>query len=426
VRKLTKLSTSLAAVCTTVGALSLAVGGALPAHASTTVKADYAPIGGATFGDVVGDGSDTLQFIVDFGADGDVSGDSGYNDAGNLYKLVSMDATADSNARFSWANGSTLANPLALDPTAVYRGGTFPVQRINGSGAGINALLADTSPSDPYINFARMSSNPTAAEGATAQANGWQGLQDFVLGHEDLRAAADLTTNAPAGLTTTQLAAIYECTDTTWASLGSTGANAADHIIPIIPQSGSGTRNTFLADIGITAAQLGSCVSIGEENDPTAITSLTGTTNPNGGTCTPACSADAIEPFSGARLNLYSGLSGNTAFGSNPGSGYFHDPTANYPGGATLVPGIKQLSGAPLGGGSSYDDNRALNIVFRWTDQISSTSWQPGGTLNWAETLFCNPGGTTTPFFQTAAGKTLIAEAGGDPSSQSCLSTPLT
>src|SRR5262249_48488538 len=93
--------------------------------------ADYAP----NANDVVGDGSDTLQFIVDFGGDGDISGDLGYNSSGNLYKLISMDATADSNARFSWANGSTLQNPLSLNPSAVYRAGTFPQQRINGSGA---------------------------------------------------------------------------------------------------------------------------------------------------------------------------------------------------------------------------------------------------------------------------------------------------
>jgi ABC-type phosphate transport system substrate-binding protein len=409
------------------GALTLAAGGVLPANAATSVRADYAPNGNASFGDVVGVGSDTLEFILDFGADGDVSGDSGYNDAGNLYKLISFDATADANARASWANGSTLSNPLSLNPTTVYRGGTYPIQRINGSGAGINALLTDTAPTDPYLNFVRMSSNPTAANGATAQSNGWQGLQDFVLGHEDLAAAAANSTNAPAGLTTTQLASIYTCADTTWASVGVTGANSGDKIIPIIPTSGSGTRKTFESDIGITDAQLGPCVVIAEESDPTAITSLSSTTtDPNGGTCTPNCSYDAIEPISGARLNLWSGKSGNTTFGSDPGTGYFHDPTANYPGGAALSPGIHQLLGSPPGGGTTYDDNRALNVVYRWTDQLLSTPWQPGGTLNWAETLFCNPGGTTTPFFQTAAGKTLIAEAGANPASQSCLSTPLT
>ena len=420
-RKRTTMSAGLAAACSMLGALLLSVAGS-----AAPALADYQP----NANDVVGDGSDTLQFIVDFGAEGDVAGDAGYNSAGNLYKLISFDATSDSNARQSWKNGSTLNNPTPLQPTAVYRAGTFPVQRINGSGAGINALLADTAPADPTINFARMSSNPTTAQGQTAVNNGWQGLQDFVLGTEHLRVAAAIpTTNSPVGLSAQQLVSIYQANTPNCVKWNAVGGTSTDAIIPIIPQSGSGTRSTFLADLqaanGGVAIVLGNCVTVGEENDPVAITSLTGTTNPNGGTCTPTCAADAIEPFSGARLNLWAGLSGNTTFGSNPGVGYFHDPTAAYPGGAALSPGVAQLTGAPSDANPVYNDTRNLNIVYRWTDQISTTPWQPGGTLNWAKTLFCNPGGPT-PFFQTAAGKTLIAEAGADPSTQSCLTTPLT
>lgn len=427
-----KTSVSLGAAGIMLGAAVLSVGAALPAQAAQAAKAakaapsDYQP--GAN--DVVGDGSDTLQYLLDFGADGDVSGDSGYNTLGNKNKLISFDATADSNARYSWANGSTLASPVPLNPTAVYRAGTFPVQRINGSGAGINALLADTSAKT--ISFARMSSNPTTAQGQTAVNNGWQGLQQFVAGVEHLReAAATAATNAPAGLSALQLAHIYQCDTgyTTWNS-ANIGGTSADTIIPILPQSGSGTRNTFLADLSAALGStvvVGSCVRIGEENDPVAVTSLSSTTtNPNGGTCAPNCSADAIEPFSGARLNLWSGLSGNAAFGPNPGTGYFHDPNTAYPGGAALSPGVAQLTGTPpVGTNPAYNDTRNLNIVYRWTDQISTTAWQPGSSANWAQALFCNPGGAT-PFFQTAAGKLLIAEAGADPSTQSCLTSPLT
>jgi ABC-type phosphate transport system substrate-binding protein len=454
VRKRVRVTVSLAAACTLLGGMALtAVMSAGPA------LADYAP--GPN--DIVGGGSDTLQYMVDFAADGDVDGDAGFNSIGNPYKLVSMDATADANARFSWAVGASLSNPTAgaLDPTAVYRAGTYPQQRINGSSAGINALLADTAAADPSINFARMSSNPTASEGAVAQKNGWDGLQDFVLGTESLRVAADLTTNAPCGtggtcgtgvipgISAKQLGLIYEANTPnclTWADLYSTADGGSgtvpagvsnDVIIPIIPQPGSGTRSTFLSDLGSAlglsgALTPGTCTTIGEENDPTAITSLASTTtNPiiTTDTCSPNCAADAVEPFSGARLDLYSGLSGNTTYGSNPGqaAGYFRDPTVAYPNTAAnvLEPGVDQLTGTGPDGTASYTDTRNLNIVYRWTDQISTTPWQPGSSLNWAETLFCNPGGTTTPFFQSPAGKTLIAEAGGNPASQSCLSTPL-
>ena len=438
-RKRTRAAVSLAGACALLGGIALPV-----VLSAGPAMADYAP----NYNDVVGVGSDTLQYLLDFGADGDPSGDSGYNASGNLYKLINFDATADANARYSWAVGATLNSPNPLDPTVVLRQGDYPVQRINGSGAGISALLLDTGAVE-QINFARMSSNPTAAEGATAETNGWQGLQDFVAGVEHLREAADLTTNAPngggtaGGLSTEQLNAIYSANQgscLTWHQVDSADPSN-DPIIPIIPQSGSGTRSTFLADIGNPT--LGTCVEIGEENDPTAITSITTKTNPNTGgtgsnttcyngtaTSTPvACSIDAIEPFSGARLNLWSGQSGNTTYGANPGTGYFHDPTANFPGGAVLVPGIAQMSfsGNASDGNPVYNDTRNLNIVYRWTDQISTTPWQPGGSLNWAVSLFCKTSASQpTPFFQTPAGKTLIAEAGADPSIQSCLTTPLT
>jgi hypothetical protein len=453
------MSVSLLATGAMLGAMGLSLGlAALPAQAAPS---DYAP----GFNDVVGVGSDTLQFIVDFGDDGDPSGDTGYNGAGNLYKVVSFDATADSNARAAYLNNSTDGNLLPLDPTDVLRGGTFPIERINGSGAGISALLADTALTDPYIDFVRMSSEPTATEESTAASQGWGGLQIFQLGNENLSMAKQGTSttsesNAPAGLSVPQLAQIYECNPTGELNAAGTGTVAADdgftqwnfvggtstdQIIPIIPQAGSGTRSTFLADIGISNAQLGPCVVTGEENDPTAITGLSSvTSNPITSTaCSPNCAYDAIEPFSGARLNLWLGKSGNTADGSNPSSGYFHVPTTPYPGGAVETPGVvlmcasasaecEATTGEPSGSLSTvsptatYDDQRALNIVYRWSDQTSSTPWQPGGTENWAETLFCNPGGTTVPFYQTPAGKTLIAEAGANPATQSCLSSPAT
>ena len=126
-----KLSVGLVATLTTLGALALSVGVALPA------QADYAP--GPN--DIVGVGSDTLQYLMDFVDDGDPEGDAGFNSAGGSYKVISMDATADSNARAAYLNNSSDSNLLPLDPTDVLRAGTYPIQRINGSGAGINALI---------------------------------------------------------------------------------------------------------------------------------------------------------------------------------------------------------------------------------------------------------------------------------------------
>src|ERR1700678_151761 len=114
-RKRLILTTGLTIACTTLGALLLPVGAA---------HADYEP----NAHDVVGIGSTALQFVMDFSADGDPSGDTGYNSSDNMYKLVSLDGTADSNGRPSFANGG-----LPLDPTVVFRAETYPIQRIASS-----------------------------------------------------------------------------------------------------------------------------------------------------------------------------------------------------------------------------------------------------------------------------------------------------
>ena len=93
---------------------------------------------------------------------------------------------------------------------------------------------------------ARASTDPAFAPGGVA----------FVdLAGDAVTWSAQATTNAPATLTTAQLAAIYNCTDTNWGQVG--GANAPIHAF--IPQSGSGTRAFFLSAIGV--ATPGSCVS---------------------------------------------------------------------------------------------------------------------------------------------------------------------
>jgi ABC-type phosphate transport system substrate-binding protein len=363
------------------GAMSFAL--AAPAHA------DYAPSGS----DAVGVGSDTVQYLVDFGADGDAKGDLGYNSAGNVNKLVSFDATPDANARAAYQNGSTTSALLPLSPTIVMRAGSSPVQRPNGSGAGIAALLVD---SKKQINFVRASRLPNSTEEGSAQATAFGGLHVVRLGNENLEIAAAATTDA-VPLSASQLFHVFQCDAgfTTWSGSGIGGSSGAT-IVPIIPQNGSGTRSTFLADIeagaGQTSITLGGCVKTGEENDPTAITSG------NFG-----ASKDAIEPFSGSRLKLYT-------------SGYFHDPTAAFPGGAALTPGIKMETGTVTKGGTAYDDNRGLYIVFRQSDLASTKPFQPGGTKNLIQTFFSG----TSPYFKSAAGQALVQVAGATPAFKDC------
>jgi ABC-type phosphate transport system substrate-binding protein len=393
-----KLTVGLAIAGTVAGMAVMAV---QPAYA------DYAP----TAKDVVGVGSDTLQYLVDFAADGDNLGDPGFNSNSPKYRLINFDATADANARLAYGSGGATGqgvagvaagqcgpgtggtagtgnqtithadSPCTLNPTIVLRAGVSPVQRPNGSGAGAKALAADTS---HFITFSRASAcqGPTTGCGHKLTS----AFDSIQVGSDPLAMLTASTTNA-VPLSNAQLTAIYTCTATTWAAVGSTGPNASHTIIPIIPQAGSGTRSSFESAIGVTDATLGACVKVGEENDPTAI-------------AVQSSPADAIEPMSGGRLNLFQGLL-STGVASGQG-GYFRDPSCSLDAintsatgcaapGNTISPAVTLVTtGTPSDNNPLFHIDRPLYIYFRDTDVNSTTSWQ-GGTLNAVRTLFYNP-----------------------------------
>jgi hypothetical protein len=426
--------------------VGLAIAGAFGAALTLVAQpafADYAP----NSKDVVGVGSDTLQYMLDFVADGDFLGDTGYNSLGNKYKLINFDATADANARLAYGpNGigtgtcapgsgtgagtglsAGTGTPCQLNPTIVIRAGVPPVQRPNGSTAGANALAGDT---DHYITYTRAS----ACEGPTSGCkNILSSSYDSVqLGTDPLAMLISSTpTSNAVALSAAQLKLIYECQGPD-SNAGNTisgfypwnnsaiGGTSANLIIPLMPQIGSGTRSFFESEIGITDAQVGKCVTTVEENDPTAIAAAI---SPTTGTADPA---DAIEPMSGGRLNLWLGDLGTG--GSNGVGGYFKDPTcplqdiesstgdgnANCTAAAaTLTPQVKFLTGSPSDGGAVFNVTRPLYIYFRDSDYHSTTIWQPGGTLNAVNTLFYDA--TSTAYDCSAAGQALIAAAGVNP-----------
>ena len=89
---------------------------------------------------------------------------------------------------------------VALNPTDVLRAGTYPVQRVQSSGAGITALLADTNAQE-VINFVFSASLPSPAQQTTAANNGWGYLHVVEIGTDSVQIAVDSTaTHAPAGL----------------------------------------------------------------------------------------------------------------------------------------------------------------------------------------------------------------------------------
>ncbi|MCX6460051.1 MAG: hypothetical protein NTZ03_07050 [Actinobacteria bacterium] len=380
----------LAVVAGTVGALALTLLTAAPA------SADYAP--GPD--DVVGVGSDTVQYAIDFLADGDYTGSTGYN-LGQRNRVINFDATPDANARLAYGagglNGTTTANsncapgtgatvgtgnqttthtgdrPCGLNPTIVLRAGLKPVQRPNGSGAGFKALKADVTASTHNIDFARASSAQTSNGSNTAT------YDSVKVGTDGLAMLSALTTNAVA-LSAAQLKSIYECTATTWTAVG--GVSSAT-IVPILPQVGSGTRSSFISLIGSTDSAIvaAGCAINAEENDPEAVNG-----NPN-----------AIEPMSSGRLYMYQGkLSDGSATGQG---GYFTDPSCAYavttPTACTttkvLTPDVTYWTTGTPSSGSLFNSSRTLYVYFRDADINSTKAFQPGSTRNWLRTLFYNP-----------------------------------
>ncbi len=506
--------------------------------------ADYAP----NQGDVVGVGSDTLQYMLDFLADGDAYGDPGYNQVGNKHKVDNIDASADTNGRLAYGvdggqvgqgtctpstggtagtGNSTSANtghPCVLNPTVVLRAGLQPVQRPNGSGAGFKALVQDivaghNTPATEVINFSRASAaqsttatlpagvnidqlsvatdtlpmitssgaNPTHAVPLSAsqlsliysQNTGscitWNNPQISGVWLESAVTNSTTTVSFPGGdpqqptsandgwvvqgsgiptgdtvasVGTDSITLTTAATSSNTESIGLVNPSASSRaIIPIIPQVGSGTRSFFLSEIGLSGP--GECPVVAEENDPTAVYDVTS-----------GDSADAIEPMSQGRLDLYEGLSNTGGSEGLAGTGYFSDPSCPYlvgtsacgtgsvsGGSSTYVPNAvlpavtaittgspAGLGAYPASGGLTsglFDVTRTLYLYFRNSDITSTTAWQPGTTLNWLRTLFYNPcevgqsgcitsGGSTygsggAPYIQQTAGQTDLEDAGVTP-----------
>src|SRR5206468_957429 len=136
---------------------------------SSPASADQAP----SANDVVGVGSDIVQNSLDFLADGDIAGHPGYNTAGNKYRLISFDATADGNGRNAYVDPAAAATPTQLNPTITRRAGTSPVQRPNGGGAGLTALISDgkNGVSANRIGFVRSPNVPTSVQQGQALSN---------------------------------------------------------------------------------------------------------------------------------------------------------------------------------------------------------------------------------------------------------------
>jgi ABC-type phosphate transport system substrate-binding protein len=399
----------IAAAATAAAALSITL--AVPAGADTAAQS----------GDAVGVGSDTLQNAADFVFDGAPGVVGGYNVNGNVHRVVNVDATGDANGRATYdgtcgstvtATGlgspcsTTAGAPEVLAGSVVLRAGTKPVIRPNGSGGGDTALIADTNGGyqglpTGSIQFARLSRLPSASEIQSCdQAASTCGALHVYQAATDTLAIAHQASayNGPSSLSAEELVSIYTCSVTKWNQLPGNSGGSSATIVPLIPQSGSGTRNFFLADLQAansgTAVNPGLCVGTVQEHDPTGILSA-------------SSPADAIEPFSGGKIALLN-------------SGYFQNGATA--GKAAYAPGFLATlgTGAAGDGHAGYSSPRGLYFAVPQTRVASTTRFQPGSSLNYTQALFTD----TNSAIRSASGRAEIAAAGFTPAYKDCGQDP--
>lgn len=203
-------------------ALTGAAGLALSLAATGVAIAD--PNGAPQFRQLAGVGSDTTDFVLQGLSDVIVDG-SGTK----LIGSYNAQGTAQIKTK---ATGCELARP-------------------NGSTAGRNALLASLNPSSPTagcLDFARSSSLNLAATPAGSE------LTYIPFATDSLTYAININSTIPRDLSLDELKAIYRCEVP--------GTN------PLIPQAGSGTRQSFLQLLGLTETTKGACVKDTNNGQP--------------------------------------------------------------------------------------------------------------------------------------------------------------
>jgi ABC-type phosphate transport system substrate-binding protein len=193
---------------------------------------------------LTGVGSDTVTPLFDNGVPG---GDTGsfvadYNATDPKYPVASWDAV---NPSTGIADQTITTKAKSSSDTSCQ------LERPDGSSAGIAALNENQTDTNTVsgqtvycIDYARSSRAPntTTFEDAfiTLARDGIAWSYPAISGD---------TNPQPASLNKAQLTAIYTCADTNWDQVG--GADAPIGVV--IPQTGSGTRSSWLLELGITA-----------------------------------------------------------------------------------------------------------------------------------------------------------------------------
>ncbi|HML49973.1 MAG TPA: Ig-like domain repeat protein [Propionicimonas sp.] len=225
--------------------------GALACTVAFGVAPAYAdPSGTPTYRPLVGVGSDTTQSVMNGMADAIKDG------SGNKI-LGSYDAV-----------NPTTGLPGDLIQT---RADGLPFTRPNGSGSGQKALTSSikglTYPAangvdiTGQLDYSRSSSGPSAAGTDLTFIPFAKDALSYAYSNTDSAAAV------PSDLTVAQLTAIFDGTTTSY-----TGTDGLSHnYVPLLPQTGSGSRSFFLKTLGLSETQVAWITTTFQENEGTTI-----------------------------------------------------------------------------------------------------------------------------------------------------------
>nr|WP_272921116.1 substrate-binding domain-containing protein [Streptomyces sp. SID4917] len=266
------------------------------------------PIPATDFRQLVGVGSDTTQ------------------DIGNALGLAITDPNNNPSSRLIASYDATGSTPIKT------RALNCVITRPNGSSAGVDALRNNTG----CIDFARSSRGPVDV---TTNRLTWI---PFAKDAVTIAVRSDSALRDGVGFTTAQLTDIYHCVPSALTRTYSTPSGPVLITLkPLLPHAGSGTRTFFLEKIGVTEAQVGTCVNATvQPNDGTALTdsghiapySIAQYIAQTAGVTTDRHGAAVLTPVNGVQPRIAGRL--NMAFP------YAHDvynvvPTAKLTGGAT-------------------------------------------------------------------------------------------
>jgi ABC-type phosphate transport system substrate-binding protein len=214
------------------------VGAAVVALAGIGVGSAFAdPYATPKSTDIVGVGSDTVTPLYD--------GSENVKVPGTFVTDYNTQSPVPANLLWSWdAVGST---------NIVTKPGCASIPRPDGSSAGITALnnnvkiTSGSGKGDYCIDFARSSRAPKAVVSGTNGPDAFAVLAGDAITWSSPAPKAGQTSPVPSNLTVADMTSIYNCTKTNWKDFS--GGKSAT-IVPVLPQSSSGTRSTFLAALG--------------------------------------------------------------------------------------------------------------------------------------------------------------------------------